>query len=95
MKLTLKKALEIAYDKEGYEHCRNRSHGLGSMITVDGITKKARFAICPIIQFYPKPTFLFHSWQQFVKSSEIYFRQRGWWPERELCANSQRNKSEI
>jgi len=76
--LTLEKALEIAKEKEGYERCLREDHGIGRTITYNGKTDIARFAICPIVQFYPKPTYLFHSVEDFIKSSEIAYRAKGW-----------------
>lgn len=65
--MTLQKALTIA-KAHGYERCTNQAHGLGTMITYNGRTAEAKFAICPIVQFYPKPTYLFHSEEDFVLS---------------------------
>ena len=76
--LTLSQALAISKEKEGYEQCRNPEHGYGKPCTYNGKTAPARFAICPIIQFYPKPTYLFHSWRDFIKSCERYYRTKGW-----------------
>jgi len=75
--ISLKLALKIASEKEGYERCFRSDHGLNSLITINGITKPAKFVICPIIQFYPKPTFLFHSIRQFCESSERAYQKRG------------------
>ena len=77
-RLSLKRALEIAKEREGYERCRNPSHGFGKPCTYGGKTAPARFVICPIVQLYPKPTFLFHTWHDFVKPSEKVYRERGW-----------------
>lgn len=76
--LSLARALRIAKEKEGYERCFNPVHGLGKNITYNGRTAPARFAICPIVQFYPKPTYLFHSIRDFLISSEKVYRERGW-----------------
>lgn len=76
--LTLTRALQIAKEKEGYERCYNRAHGLGDTVSYAGKTAAAKFAICPIVQVYPKPTFLFHSVRDFLVSCEKVYRQRGW-----------------
>lgn len=76
--LTLFQALKIAKEKEGYEQCNRKEHGIGRMITYRSKTAKATFAICPIIQFAPKPTYLFHNEQDFIESCEIYYKSRGW-----------------
>jgi hypothetical protein len=74
----LKRALRIAKEKEGYEQCFRKDHGLGSPCTYDGKTAPAGFIICPIVQFYPKPTYMFHSVKDFLKSSDIAYRKKGW-----------------
>jgi hypothetical protein len=76
--LSLQEALKIAKEREGYERCFCEAHGLGTSVTYNGKTAVARFAICPIVQFYPKPTFLFHSVEDFLLSSEKVYRERGW-----------------
>jgi hypothetical protein len=78
MSLTLEEALRIAKEKEGYERCFNPEHGLGEMCTHNGVTAPANFIICPIFQFYPKPTYLFHSEAEFIASCEILYKERGW-----------------
>lgn len=76
--MTLEQALKIAEEKEGYQRCYREDHGLGTMITYNGKTAPCTFLICPIIQFYPKPSFQFHSEEDFMKSCEIAYKKRGW-----------------
>jgi hypothetical protein len=76
--MTVEEALKIAREKEGYEQCHNPEHGFGKDCTYEGKTAPAMFVICPIVQLYPKPSFLFHSEADFLASSESVFRKRGW-----------------
>jgi hypothetical protein len=78
MRLTLKRALQIAQEREGYQRCFRKDHGLGEVITYNGVTAPAKFIICPIIQFMPKPTYRFHSKKDFLISSEKAYKQQGW-----------------
>ena len=72
------KAVRIARKKEGYELCTCPEHGFGEDCTYDGKTAPAVIVLCPIVQFYPKPSYLFHSVEDFLKSSDTYYRARGW-----------------
>lgn len=78
MPLTLEEALRIAKDNEGYERCENPEHGFGKQIEVNGVRGKCKFMICPIVQFYPKPSFQFLSEEAFLSSCEDYYKRRGW-----------------
>ena len=75
--MTFEEALEILV-REGYEPCERPDHGFGSTIVVDGVSGPCTFMICPVVQFYPKPTFLFHSKEQFICSTEEMAKRRGW-----------------
>lgn len=76
--ITLSAALQIAHDKEGYIPCTNPEHGYGEDVTIDGKTGPALFVLCPIVQFYPLPIYLFHSQEDFLESCESYYKQKGW-----------------
>ena len=76
--MNFKQAIKIAKEKEGYIICKNPKHGFGQISTINGKTAKNTITICPIIQFYPKPSHSFHSKAAFVRSSEIYFKRQGW-----------------
>jgi hypothetical protein len=76
--VTFDEAVQLAKVKEGYAPCTDPAHGFGKVITYNGKTAPCKFMICPVIQFYPKPSFQFHSKKDFVKSTEELAQRRGW-----------------
>lgn len=76
--LTFKQILKIWKDKAGYVLCYNPAHGYRKLVTIDGKENIARFVHCPLIQFYPKPTYLYHTKRSFIFSSIKYFKEKKW-----------------
>ena len=78
--MTLKEALDLVKLKRGYVRCRRIDHGFNKPF-VDSSGKwhkAAKVVICPIIQFYPKDSYLFESCRTFIKAVEGSRGPGGW-----------------
>lgn len=79
MSFTLEEALKLER-LHNYERCENPAHGFGKDIIVNGKTAPCKFMICPVVQFYPQPSYQFHSVEEYLKSTETLYRKKGLWP---------------
>lgn len=79
--MTLREAFAVIQHQLGYERCFRKDHGLGKEFTHQGKTAIAKYVVCPIISFYPKPTYLFHTKQEviaFALALDPVWRDTSW-----------------